>query len=62
MDFIPETAQEALERWDRGDPVITLKTIGIGPAHEQNVHVSAFELIRTFLDKALDKQTFDTWD
>lgn len=51
--LIPNTTKEALERWDNFDEVITLEMEGVGPSHEQRIHVAVFELLRVFVDKTL---------
>lgn len=45
----PDTAQEALEMWDRGDSVFTAEMGGLGPGYEQCIHVMAFEIVRELL-------------
>lgn len=45
----PETAEEALKRWDAGETVFTVEMGGLGPSYEQCIHVAAFELIRGLL-------------
>ena len=42
----PETAIDALARWDANEPVFTVELRGLGPSHEQCIHVLVFELIR----------------
>jgi hypothetical protein len=51
----PETAAEALARWDDGKIVGTVEMGGFGPGYEQAIHVAAFELIREGL--TLDRPT-----
>ena len=46
MNIFPETAIDALLRWDQGDPVFTIEMGGLGPGYEQCIHVGVFELIR----------------
>ena len=43
---LPETAKQALQMWDSNDGVVTLGLSGIGPSHEQAIHVTVFELLR----------------
>lgn len=43
----PETAKEALERWDKGEAVFTIEMGGLGPAYEQCIHIVVFEIIRS---------------
>ena len=45
-DLIPETAEQALERWDAGDTVFTVSMGGLGPGYEQCIHILVFETIR----------------
>jgi hypothetical protein len=54
----PETAAEALARWDDGKTVWTVEMGGLGPGYEQAIHVTAFELIREAL--ALDSRPIDS--
>lgn len=49
LDSKPETAREALERWDAGDNLFTVEMGGLGPGYEQVIHIAAFELIRKLL-------------
>jgi len=42
----PETAADALARWDAGYPVFTIEMGGLGPGYEQAIHIGVFELIR----------------
>jgi len=55
----PETAAEALIKWDSGEPIFTIEMGGLGPGYEQCIHIAAFEIIR-----ALNGQDFpdDTED
>lgn len=47
--YRPETAAEALARWDAGEMVGTVEMGGLGPGYEQCIHIIAFELIRALL-------------
>lgn len=49
VDLVPETCAEALEKWDRGEPVFTVEMGGIGPGYEQCIQILVFELIRAAL-------------
>lgn len=49
MNSKPETARQALERWDSGDSLWTVEMGGLGPGYEQVIHIAAFELIRKLL-------------
>jgi len=49
MDSKPETAAEALTRWDAGEIVWTAEMGGLGPGYEQVIHIIAFEAIRVLL-------------
>lgn len=61
--FIPETAQQALERWDRGDIVASIELGGIGPGYEQAIQILVFELIRDNQPMPADKDDpiWRTW-
>jgi hypothetical protein len=48
-ELIPETAAEALRRWDAGEGVFTAEMGGLGPGYEQCIHIMAFEIIRELL-------------
>jgi len=48
-DTVPETAAEALAKWDRDDTVWTVEMGGLGPSYEQCIHIAAFELLRAML-------------
>lgn len=52
-DTRPETAKEALARWDSGGSIWSVEMGGIGPGYEQCIHITCFELIRDLLDKEL---------
>jgi hypothetical protein len=52
-DPIPETCEEALARWDRGEPVFTAEMGGLGPGYEQCIQIMAFEAIRGVIGKEL---------
>ncbi len=52
-NVIPETAAEALARWDAGDGVFTAEMGGLGPGYEQVIHVAAFEFVRELLTRTL---------
>lgn len=43
---MPETALEALARWDDGKVVWTVSLGGLGPGYEQTIHCLVFEYIR----------------
>lgn len=51
--LIPDTAKEALARWDAGESVFTIEMGGLGPGYEQCIHICVFELIRAFQDRPL---------
>lgn len=46
----PETVEDALERWDAGDPIFTVEMGGLGPGYEQCIHIVCFSLLRRFKD------------
>lgn len=47
--LFPETAADALARWDAGEGVFTVEMGGLGPSYEQCIHILAFEIIRDAL-------------
>lgn len=51
--IFPETAKEALERWDKGDSIFTVEMAGIGPGYEQAIQVLVMEIIREFLKRKM---------
>lgn len=55
---IPETAKEALENWDKGEPVFTVELGGLGPGYEQCIHIAIFEVIRKAIGTQYPK---DLW-
>lgn len=42
----PDTAREALRRWDAGQSVFTVEMGGLGPGYEQAIQILVFEIIR----------------
>lgn len=52
-DVVPETVAEALARFDSGWPVFTVMLSGLGPYHEQAIHVLSFEIMREFVTEKL---------
>lgn len=55
----PDTAQEALRRWDDGQGVFTIEMGGLGPGYEQAIQLLVFELLRDNLDKPLPTKDED---
>lgn len=49
----PETAKEALARWDAGKSVNSISLGGIGPSYEQCLQIAVFEIIRDCADLPL---------
>ena len=47
-DPVPETCEEALAKWDAGEPVFTVEMGGLGPGYEQAIHIVAMEMVRYF--------------
>ena len=45
-NLIPESAEQALERWDAGETVFTVSMGGLGPGYEQCIHILVFEIVR----------------
>lgn len=54
-DLIPETAAEALAKWDAGESVFSVEMGGLGPCYEMAIQGLAFELIRVFLNVNWDE-------
>lgn len=50
FDVMPESARDALARWDKGWNVFTIEMGGLGPGYEQCIHIAVFELIRDHVD------------
>lgn len=51
--FHPETAADALARWDSGETVFTIEMGGLGPGYEQAIQMLVFEIIRDNITKPL---------
>lgn len=49
----PETARQALARWDAGLAVFSADMGGLGPSYEQAIQIAVFELVRDHLDVPL---------
>lgn len=52
----PETAKEALDKWDSGGSIFTIEMGGMGPGYEQAIHVAVFEVIRKLHNKKLPNE------
>ena len=52
-DPIPETCEEAVAKWDRGEGVFTAEMGGLGPGYEQCIQIMAFEMVRGYLGKPI---------
>lgn len=50
QSLYPETAVDALAKWDAGESVFTVEMGGLGPGYEQCIHIMAFECIRAMKD------------
>lgn len=64
-ELYPETALDALARWDRGESVFTVEMGGLGPGYEQVIHIMAFEIIRKWgarKDDILELPTDERFD
>src|SRR3989304_666004 len=46
----PETARDALKRWDSGQSLFTVEMGGLGPGYEQAIQVLVMEIVRGFVD------------
>lgn len=55
-DSKPETAKDALARWDSGGVIWSVEMGGLGPGYEQCIHITCFELIRDLLEKELPSE------
>jgi hypothetical protein len=55
--FHPQTAAEALERWDKGQTVFTIEMGGLGPGYEQAIQVLVFEIIRDNLAASMPDES-----
>ena len=51
--FHPQTAKDALARWDKGESVFSIEMGGLGPSYEQAIQILIFELIRDNAEKPL---------
>ena len=63
-DLIPESAEQALERWDAGEVVFTVSMGGLGPSYEQCIHILVFEIIRDHIaggEPLPDDDDKDAW-
>lgn len=63
MESMPETAEEALRRWDAGQNLWSIEMGGLGPGYEQAIHIAAFELLRMALPlpRPSDPSDADGW-
>ncbi len=60
--FHPQTAEDALKKWDAGENVFTIEMGGLGPGYEQAIQILAFEIIRDQNGSALPEgETFGNW-
>lgn len=62
--FHPQTAADALARWDGDETVFTVEMGGLGPGYEQAIQILVFELLRDNLKKPLPEPKSDaakTW-
>ena len=57
----PETAAEALNMWDKGEPVWSVDMGGMGPGYEQAIQVLAFEIIRDNVNTPLPPAGDKAW-
>ncbi len=48
--IVPETVDEALAAWDRGDEVQTIEMGGLGDGYEMAIQCVAFEMLRELRD------------
>lgn len=58
----PETAKEALDRWDKGEILFTVEMGGLGPSYEQVIQVLVFEMIRDNLTVVLPPESSDEFE
>lgn len=54
-DLIPETAAEAVERFDDGETVFTVEMGGLGPGYEQAIQALVFEILRRHEEVPVDE-------
>jgi hypothetical protein len=52
----PETAKDALDRFEKGENLSVVELSGIGPGHEQSIWIGIFRMI-----KAYHTEDMDTW-
>lgn len=55
------TAQEQLERWDKGWGIWSIEMGGIGPAYEQAIQVCAIEILRDQINHPLPEGSLRDW-
>lgn len=47
--YLPETCAQALANWDADLPVMSVAMSEVGPSHEQQIQIMAFECLRVIL-------------
>lgn len=57
--FHPQTASDALARWDKGESVFTIEMGGLGPGYEQAIQILVFEIIRDYKAEELPAEGSD---
>ena len=59
----PESAKDAVERWDAGETVWTLEMGGLGPGYEQAIQTFMIEILREAVmrGKPAAEYTNDNW-
>ena len=57
-----ETAQEQVQRWDRGETIWTVEMGCLGPGYEQAIQVAAVEITRDYLGKDIPSRDSDEWE
>ena len=60
-ELMPETCEEALARWDRGEMVWSVAMGEVGPSYEQQIQIMGFACVRYLLNAMLplDKEWSD---
>lgn len=56
--FMPATAKDAVERWDRGETITSIQMGGVGPGHEQAIQIAIIEICRDQVKAKFDENAF----
>jgi hypothetical protein len=52
--MMPKSVADAIERWDRGEPITTVEMGGFGPGYEQAIQAFVVEILRDANDANAD--------